>query len=132
VKDFDLRSAGKDSTIGQAATVGSPYLEFQRKFGTNKEDATDFTHGIAQMLTLINHPRLLTQNKALEAYLKAKPAATPNETIEWLYLNTLSRRPDDIEISEAVKYVQQVAEPVKAYTGVLWMLVNRSEYMLIR
>ena len=58
-KEFDLRGGDKVNTTGQAATVGNAYLEFHRKFGTNEEDATDFTHGIDQMLTLINHPAIV-------------------------------------------------------------------------
>ena len=69
------------------------YLEFLRRFGTNKADATDFTHGIPQMLTMINHPRLLKESKALDAWLKKSSSATPEQVVEWLYLGTLSRRP---------------------------------------
>ena len=63
---LDLRSIDpKDgNTSGESAAIGDAYLEFLRRFGTNKEDATDFTHGIPQMLTMINHPRLLSGSKA--------------------------------------------------------------------
>jgi hypothetical protein len=131
-KEFDLRSAGKDSTIGQAATVGDAYREFHRKFGTSEEDATDFTHGVSQMLTFINHPRLLAGSKTLDARLKSQPDTPPAEAIEWLYLATLSRRPDEQETAEALAYVEKSKDPPMAYRGLLWMLVNRSEFILIR
>ena len=131
-KEFDLRGGNNVNTTGQAATVGSAYLEFHRKFGTNEEDATDFTHGIAQMLTLINHPRLLAGSEAIDEYLKSNPEAPSEQVIEWLFLNTLSRRPDKEDRAEALKYVDQTSDKTKAYNGVLWMLVNRSEYMLVR
>jgi hypothetical protein len=131
-KEFDLRSAGKDSTIGQAATVGDPYREFHRKFGTSEEDATDFTHGVSQMLTFINHPRLLAGSKALEARQKAKADMPPAEAIEWLYLATLSRRPNEQEAAEALAYVEKGNDAPAAFRGLLWMLVNRSEFILIR
>ena len=130
--ELDLRSGGKVNTTGMAATVGDAYLEFQRRFGTNEEDSTDFTHGIAQMLTMINHPRLRAGSKALDKFLKNSSDASPAQVIEWLYLNTLSRRPTDEESSEATEYVGQVPDVAEAYSGVLWMLVNRSEYILIR
>ena len=129
---LDLRTSVKDSTVGQAAPVGDAWLEFQRRFGTNEEDATDFTHGIAQMLTMINHPRLLAGSKALDDFRKKTPDATAEQTIEWLYLSTLSRRPDANEAAEAIKYVSEAADPANAFAGVLWMLVNRSEFILIR
>jgi len=131
-RELDLRVGPKENTVGESAAVGSPYLEFQRKFGTNEEDASDFTHGIAQMLTLINHPRLLAGSKALDEYRKNTPEGSPAQTIEWLYLSTLSRRPTKEETSEAVKYVNGAADTATAYNGVLWMLVNRSEFIFIR
>jgi hypothetical protein len=112
-----------------SAPVADAYLEFLRRFGANKEDATDFTHGIPQMLTLINHPRLLQSSKSLEDHLKSKP--TSEQTVEWLYLSTLSRRPDKDEVAAAQRYLKK-GGPTKGYVGVLWMLVNRSEYLFIR
>ena len=287
---LDLRTQVQHTTVGMSAAVADPYLEFQRWFGTNEEDATDFTHGVAQMLTMINHPRLLAGSQMLDAeffpaYLKfpaidprrnedlfpavkAKyvrftvekgdgqpcldelevyppgsdinlaPAATgavasassllpghdmhqishlndekygnahswvsnedgngwaqiqltsvaeinrvvwgrdrdgkhedrlaqqyrievsldgkdwrrvadsstrnrpspgmpasitrPERAIEWLYLSTLSRRPTKEEAVEAIEYVGQATDKRAMLSGVLWMLVNRSEYILVR
>jgi hypothetical protein len=128
---LDLRAVdSKDSsTAGMSAPVADPYLEFLRRFGTNKEDATDFTHGIPQMLTMINHPRLLAGSKALDAYRKVTPPPSPEKTVEWLYLSTLSRRPTGEEQAEAQRYLQRAPD---SFVGVLWMLVNRSEYLLVR
>jgi hypothetical protein len=127
--NLDLRAInpGDGNTTGMSAPVADAYLEFLRRFGTNKEDATDFTHGIPQMLTMINHPRLLAGSKALDAHRKTKPA--PTATVEWLYLSTLSRRPTAQEQAEAQRYLQRSDH---SYIGVLWMLVNRSEYLLVR
>ena len=130
--ELDLRGGGDVNTTGMAATVDGAYLEFHRRFTTNEEDSTDFTHGIAQMLTMMNHPRLLAGSKALDEFLKSSPDVARAEVIEWLYLSTLSRRPDDEEMTEAIRYVGQVPDPAKAYPDVLWMLVNRSEYVLVR
>jgi len=128
---LDLRAPGLDdgNTRGESAAVGDAYLEFLRRFGTNKEDATDFTHGIPQMLTMINHPRLLAGSKALDAYRKARPAATEKQVVEWLHLSTLSRRPTAREQEATARYLKR---PEKSYIGVLWMLINRSEYLLVR
>ncbi len=129
---LDLRTidAKGVNTAGMSAPVADAYLEFLRRFGTNKEDATDFTHGIPQMLKTINHPRLLQPSKALDDYLKTKP--TPEQTVEWLYLSALSRRPSGEERVAAQRYLKKAASPARGYVGVLWMLVNRSEYLFVR
>ena len=129
---LDLRTSSGDSTTGMAAPVGDAWLEFQRRFAINEEDATDFTHGVAQMLTMINHPRLLARSKALDAFQKKTPEAQVDATLEWLYLSTLSRRPSQLEASEAREFVKNSPDTNSAYDGVLWMLVNRSEFLLVR
>jgi hypothetical protein len=131
---LDLRTVDtrNTNTTGMSAPVADAYLEFLRRFGTNKEDATDFTHGIPQMLTLLNHPRLLADSKALDDYRKTKPTPTPEQTIVWLYLATLSRRPMDEEQADAQRYVKKAKSPAQAYNGILWMLVNRSEFLFVR
>jgi hypothetical protein len=131
-KEFDLRTASKDSTTGMAAVVADAYREFHRQFGTNEEDATDFTHGVAQMLTLINHRRLLAGSKTLEGLLKTKADMTPREAIDWLYRSTLSRGPDEQEAQEALEFVQRSKDPATGYRGILWMLVNRTEFVIVR
>lgn len=128
---LDLRAIDPkdENTKGESAPVADAYLEFLRRFGTNKEDATDFTHGIPQMLTMINHPRLLKTSKALDTYRKKNPVPSAKDTVEWLYLSTLSRRPTAQELAEAQRYLRRSKD---SYIGVLWVLVNRSEYLLVR
>jgi len=131
---LDLRTHAKNdgNTNGESAAVGDEYMEFHRRFGTNEEDATDFTHGIPQMLTFINHPRLRQGGRFMEDWLKKNPDIKPEAIIERLYLSTLSRRPTSEELAEAVAYTAASEEPKQAYTDVLWMLVNRSEYLFVR
>ena len=129
---LDLRTDVKHSKVGMAAPVGDAWLEFQRRFGTNEEDPTDFTHGIAQMLTMINHPRLLQNSKLLDEFLKKHPKHDAKQIVNWLYLSTLSRHASDIESKEALQYIKAVDKPEKAYIGILWTLVNRSEFLLVR
>ena len=126
LRGFDLKAGIAN---GQSAPVADAYLEFLRRFGTNEEDATDFTHGIPQLLTMINHPRLLAGSKALDTHRKMTPSPSPEQTVEWLYLTTLSRRPTSQEQAEAQRYLKRTEN---GYIGVLWMLVNRSEYLLVR
>ena len=76
---LDLRTSIEHTTVGMSAAVADPHLEFQRRFGTNEEDATDFTHGVEQMLTLLNHPRLLGESRALDAYWTKLPALSERQ-----------------------------------------------------
>lgn len=127
LRSYDPKEAGR---FGESSPVGTPYDEFVRLFATNKDDATDFRHGIPQFLALINHPRLRSGGKAVEELLKAK--LEPAQAVETLYLSTLSRRPTPDEAKEAQEFVALSKEPRQGYSGVLWMLINRSEFLLVR
>jgi hypothetical protein len=78
-ESLDVRTSVKHTTVGMSAAVADPYLEFQRQFGTNEDDATDFTHGVAQMLTLLNHPSLLGGSRALDAYWAKLPSLSERQ-----------------------------------------------------
>lgn len=99
--NFDLRTSVEHTTVGMSAAVADPYLEFQRRFGTNEEDATDFTHGVAQMLTLLNHPRLLAGSRALDAaYFPSYVRLPPIDP----------RRNEDFFVSVKARFVRLTVE----------------------
>jgi hypothetical protein len=127
LRSYDAKDAGR---FGESSPVGTAYDEFVKVFATNREDATDFTHGIPQFLALLNHPRLRSGGKTVDDLLKTK--LEPAQAIETLYLATLARRPTAEEAQEAEQFLANSLEPRKGYNGVLWMLVNRSEFLLIR
>ncbi|MEE3369378.1 MAG: DUF1549 and DUF1553 domain-containing protein [Planctomycetota bacterium] len=129
---LDLRTVDPalSSKFGESTPIGDAYQEFRRLFETNEDDATDFRHGIPQFLALMNHPRLSAGGKTVERLLKEN--LEPTTIIEQLYLGTLSRRPTSEEADEAARFVQESAAPRVGYNGLLWMLINRSEFLLIR
>lgn len=129
---LDLRAydSKEASRFGESSPVGTAYDEFAKLFATNKENATDFTHGIPQFLALINHPRLRSGGKTVDELLKAN--VEPAKAVDALYLATLSRRPSAEELAEARQFIERCKEPRKAYSGVLWTLINRSEFLLVR
>ena len=129
---LDLRTVDPalSSKFGESTPIGDAYQEFRRLFETNEDDATDFRHGIPQFLALMNHPRLSGGGKTVERLLKED--LEPTAIIEQLYLGTLSRRPTREEADEAARFVQESAAPRVGYNGLLWMLINRSEFLLIR
>ncbi|MSR55738.1 MAG: DUF1553 domain-containing protein [Gemmataceae bacterium] len=130
--DLRVLDTKGESTKGEAATVRSPAEEFVRRFCIDKEDVTEYIHGIPQRLAMLNHPRLLKGSGALDAFRKPAPKApekTPDQIVEWLYLSTLSRRPTDLERSETEAFLEKSPND---YMRVMWSLVNRSEYLLVR
>ncbi|WP_439630383.1 DUF1549 domain-containing protein [Gemmata sp.] len=129
---IDLRSYNPKEAggFGESSPVGSAFDEFAKLFVTNEDDATDFTHGIPQLLALTNHPRLRSGGKAIDDMVKAK--FEPAAAVQALYLATLSRRPTAQESADALAYIAGRGDPRKGYCGVLWMLVNRTEFLVIR
>lgn len=132
IETLDLRSVEPNavSTQGMSASIAKdPLLEFQRCFCINEDDPSDFTHGIPQMLTLISHPRLLQSSPAIEAFRRSNPDTPASRIVEQLHLSTLSRRPTAEEQAEAARFLAGASDE---YVGVLWSLVNRSEFSLVR
>lgn len=133
-QELDLRvlDAEGASTKGQAATAKDPRTEFMRRFCVDRSNVTEYVHGVPQRLALLNHPRLLAGSPALDAFrgnAESGPQKTPDEIVEWLFLATLSRRPTDVERTEAGEFLRHAPDD---YLRILWTLVNGSEYFLIR
>jgi hypothetical protein len=93
-------------------------------------DPTEYQAGIPQALRLMNAPQLSNGN-ALLGKLVGIPDQQPAKVIEQLYLATVSRPPTLQEISRLADYVRrQDGPPRKAYSDVLWALLNSSEFVL--
>jgi hypothetical protein len=123
-------NANKGGGKGQAGKrpQGTPRTQFVNFFRTDDTaPATDYTAGIPQALRLMNAPQL---NRG-GALLDAVKSASPEQTIERLYLGTVSRRPTAEEKTKMVAYVQKhKGEERRAYGDVLWALLNSSEFVL--
>lgn len=127
LRSYDERRA---NSFGESSPVADPYTEFTRLFTANEEDATDLTHGIPQYLALLNHQRLRSGGNMIVQLQKQK--LEPPAIIEELYLATLSRKPTELEARETLALVTAGNDPSRALAGVLWMLLNRSEFLLIQ
>ncbi len=106
----------------------SPREKFIRLFQTNRKfsDATEYTRGVPQLLFLMNQP----QFNAGAPFVKqlAADGNNPLQNIDRLYLATLSRRPSEQERDASIRFVKQQPTPREGYDGVLWTLINRSEF----
>ena len=129
---LDLRTYDpkESNRFGESSPVGDEYTEFQRLFETDENDSTNFTHGIPQFLALLNHPRVSSGGPMAERLVKEK--SEPQAAVKSLYLSTLSRPPTTMELKEAVEYIDTNQDHRVGYAGVLWMLLNRCEFMLVR
>lgn len=121
---------GADPRTGLGLGVKlEPRATFVRSFRPIPDGAAaeGSPQGIPQHLKLLNAP-LLHQTPALVANLVAGKAAS--EPIETLYLATLSRRPSPEEMQLMSSYLSQQPDRQAGYAGVLWILLNSSEFAL--
>lgn len=128
-------ATGRQPTSGkQKGTVkgGAPRERFVKFFGTRDENAalTDYTDGIPQILAMLNTKQLNDGGGTVDAIVKGKmPEA---KAVETLFLATLSRRPTGDETMLMTKYLSERAKqtPAERYAGMLWILINTSEFTL--
>lgn len=104
--------------------------EFVRFFGVRPGEAESaaVNQGILQVLRMMNGP-LLNGDVPILARL-AKSRVAPDEAIETLYLAAYSRRPTSAELQAMTDFVALHAPPEDAYPGILWALLNSSEFSL--
>jgi hypothetical protein len=86
---------------------------------------------LAQALQLINgptiHEKLRNPNNRIGQLLNAKK--TEAEIIQELYLNTLSRTPNEAEIKAVTDHVAKGQDKRKAWEDVQWALINSKEFL---
>lgn len=129
------------------ATRGTPERpevreQFARAFRSDEDAApTDYIQGIPQLLRLMNAPsrgsgssgkevKGVTDNGGpiLDRLYSAK--ASHAEAVETLYLTVLSRRPTAEEVELMESYLTKRKDDREGYRGVLWILLNTSEFAL--
>ena len=119
---------GKQPQAAGRRPQGNARTQFAAFFRTDDTaTGTDYTAGIPQALRLMNAPQI---NRG-GALLDSAKSMTPEQTIERLYLGTVSRRPATHEKERMLAYVQKhKGEEKKAYSDILWALLNSSEFVL--
>ena len=87
---------------------------------------------LLQVLSLANHPRVWQKiaDPAGRVNEVTKLTADPRGRIEELYLSTLSRLPDEAELTTCQDYLQQADSPEQGMQSVLWSLLNTKEFVL--
>lgn len=85
-------------------------------------------HGVLQVLQFMNWEVFNNGGKTVPRLIAAQ--LTPEATTDELYLRTLSRLPTSAEREKIVAYVASQGDPQAAWSSVLWMLVNSSQFVL--
>ncbi|HJZ91423.1 MAG TPA: DUF1549 domain-containing protein [Gemmataceae bacterium] len=103
--------------------------QFVRSFRVEEDvPAVDYIQGIPQLLRLMNASSP-NRGSALVAKL-SNSGASRTEAIATLYLTTLSRRPTTAETELMSSYLSRRKDDREGYRGVLWILLNSSEFAL--
>jgi len=109
---------------------GSPREAFVTFFGIEDgADPTEYQAGIPQVLRLMNSAQF---NKAPFLASLARSGKSKAEITEKLYLTVLARRPSGEETERVAAYLTKNGNDRDAYGGVLWALMNSSEFALNR
>jgi hypothetical protein len=104
---------------------------FLRSFRVDEEaTATEYIQGIPQLLRLMNASSP-NRGAAIVEKLSSSGVSRP-EAIATLYLTVLSRRPTAEEVELMSGYLSRRNGDREGYRGVLWILLNSSEFTLNR
>src|SRR5262249_30772141 len=107
--------------------AGDPLVRFldTREYD---DEATEFSYGIPQLLKLMN-TNLTAASAQAAGQLARQHQNNHARVIEDIYLTALARRPTAVEQERMVAYVRKKSEPVNAYAGVFWALINSAEFV---
>src|SRR5207248_2914835 len=127
-------------TQGMMAGVSSPLLDQQRqafiaKVQSSGRNALEYQAGVLQALALLNGADLAeatdTERSPLLGSLAA-PFFTDDDRLRTLFLAVFIRQPTDEELSlcrgQLAKYSE--SDRGKAYSDILWALLNSAEFAL--
>jgi hypothetical protein len=122
------RSKSKQGVTSQL-TPREAFIDFFRT-QDDAADPTDYSHGIPQVLKLLNAAQL--NQSAPVAVRLAQSGQDREAVIEQLYLAALARRPTAEEVTLMADFLgrRQEASPQQGYSAILWVLVNSSEFVL--
>jgi hypothetical protein len=100
--------------------------EFVRFFRARGSDTGAANAGIPQVLFLLNGPMIADGSVVIDRIANAPRA----EAIETLFMAAYARRPTAKEVELVGRYLDKESTARDGYAGVLWSLVNSSEFLL--
>jgi len=118
------KGAGKGGPVGARAQFVNFFLA-----GADTASTVDYEAGIPQALRLMNSP--IANNPGV-ARRVVGAGAKPDEAIESIYLAALARRPSAEERTMLLEYIAGASSPAMGYSDILWVVLNGSEFTLVR
>jgi hypothetical protein len=118
------RAAGKGGPAGPRDGFVQFFLA-----GGDGANPTEYEAGIPQALRLMNSR--ITGNPGVIRQF-AGPGDEPQAVFERIYLAALSRKPTAAEVKRLTEYASRAGTAVEAYSDVLWVVLNSSEFTMIR
>ena len=116
--------------VARKKTLAKARARFVAFLQTDEEpDPLVYRRGIPQALKLMND-RYYQKGVERRAEEIARSSRSTREAINQLYLLTLARRPTTAERRRMLTFADRYDEPARAYRGMLWALVNSSEFTL--
>jgi hypothetical protein len=110
---------------------GGPREQFRKLFHAEADDDSgvveDYTHGIPQVLKLLNSKQVNDTSAAVAKVMQG--GGSQEKIIEGLYLTALARRPTDAEVKRIQKFLAGEKDSAKGYGDVLWALINTNEFL---
>lgn len=110
---------------------GNSRDQFVLSFRVDEDSPTsEYIQGIPQLLRLMN-ASTVNRGAAIAENLYSS-RASQTEAITTIYLTALSRRPTTEEIDVMSGYLSRRKDDREGYRGMLWILLNSSEFTLNR
>jgi hypothetical protein len=105
----------------------SEFVRFFRAQGDG-HDATVYLQSIPQLLRLLNSQMLDSGAPVIDRLCATD--VSREEAVATLFLTALSRRPTPSESRSALRYLERRGDRRSGYRGVLWALLNSSEFAI--
>jgi hypothetical protein len=110
---------------------GGSREQFRKFFQAEADDdagvTEEYSHGIPQVLRLMNDASMNNINSVITPLMKA--SSTPEQMIQSLYLRVLSRPANAKEVARMKKYLEGDRDAKRGYSDIFWALMNSSEFV---
>jgi ferric-dicitrate binding protein FerR (iron transport regulator) len=127
-KDSPYKTSFKGNKGGGVEASREQFARFFRP--GDAADPSDYTQGVPQVLRLLNGPLLNRGAPVIDKLCASEHR--PEEAVLELYLTALSRKPKPGEVKLFLDYLSRRKDAREGYAGVLWILLNSSEFAINR
>lgn len=110
---------------------GGSREQFRKFFQAEADDdagvTEEYSHGIPQVLRLMNDANMNNINGVISSLMKS--SSTPEQMIQSLYMRVLSRPATAKEVARMKKYLEGDRDAKRGYSDIFWALMNSSEFV---